>query len=238
MAANAFVTTIREIIPGLPLTLVLTAVPLVLALVPGVLLGYLRSRGRLAYYLTGAYVTLFRSLPVVLQILFAYSWLPSLLAGLAAARGWTVDVFAISPVWYAIAVLFFNTLAALIEVYRGAFSAVPAREIEAARAAGFAEVRVFIQVRLPQAFMFALPNLASATVNLVRMSALAYLMTVPEMTGRARMAAGLTFNTITAYGVLLLAYVALCFLIDSAYDLIYGRFMRRLHGTAGVRGLT
>lgn len=42
--------------------------------------------------------------------------------------------------------------------------------------------------------------------------------------------------TITAYGVLLLAYVALCFLIDSAYDLIYGRFMRRLHGTAGVRG--
>lgn len=230
---GTFLGTLMQVWRGLPLTLLLTFAPLLLAFAPAVWLGYRRQRRRgLSFYLTGAYVTLMRSLPIVLQILFAYSWLPSLLDGLAAKWQWPIDIFSVSPVWYALAVLFLNTLASLLEVFRGAFAAVPAHEREAARAAGLTEGRVFLHVLLPQAIIHALPNLATATVNLVRMSSLAYLMTIPEMTGRARMAAGLNFDTVTSYAALLLSYVLLCFLIDFVYDRIYARVIDRFGGRA------
>ncbi|HHT44222.1 MAG TPA: ABC transporter permease subunit [Fastidiosipila sp.] len=235
--SGVFFGTLQQVLRGLPYTLLLTFVPLAFAFLPGLWFGWLRAKKSVVgSRLVGAYVTLFRSLPLVLQMLFAYSWLPSLLASFVRARAWDIDVFSISPIYYALIVLFLNTVAALSEVFRAAFSAVSRHEVEAALAVGYKKRQAFFRVWLPQAVTYALPNLASATVNLVRQSSLAYLMTVPEMTARARMAAGLTFDTITAYAALLLSYVVLCFVIDTIYDVVYARVIRKMTGTLRYRG--
>lgn len=234
---SAFVSTLKQVLQGLPYTLLLAFVPLMLAFLPGLWFGWLRAKkNKVGSRLIGAYVTFFRSLPLVLQMLFAYSWLPSLLATLVRSRGWSIDVFSVSPMYYALIVLFLNTVAALSEVFRAAFSSVGSHEVEAALAVGYTKRQAFIHVWLPQALTFSLPNLASATVNLVRQSSLAYLMTVPEMTARARMAAGLTYDTITAYAALLLAYVLLCYIIDTIYDVVYAKLISKMTGSLHYRG--
>lgn len=226
---SRFLLTLGNIFAGLPWTLVLTFAPLLLAFLPGLYFGWLRARGgRIAHALIGGYITVFRAIPLVLQMLFAYSWLPSLLTRLARQQQWSIDIFAIPPIVYAILILTLNTIAALSEVLRAAFAAVQASEAEAAIAAGYTKRATFARIWLPQALGFALPNVASTTVNLVRQSALAYLMTVPEMTARARMAAGINYETIQTYAALLLAYVLLCFVIDAVYDALYARRMKRL----------
>lgn len=226
---SRFLQTLSSIFAGLPWTLVLTFAPLLLAFLPGLYFGWLRARGgRVAHALIGSYITLFRAIPLVLQMLFAYSWLPSLLARLALDHGWSVDIFAIPPVYYAILILTLNTIAVLSEVFRAAFAAVQTAEAEAALAAGFTKHTVFGRIWLPQALSFSLPNLASTTVNLVRQSALAYLMTVPEMTAQARTEAGINYDTIQTYAALLFAYVLLCFVIDAVYDALYAQRMKKV----------
>lgn len=234
---TVFVSTLLDVLRGLPFTLLLTFLPLALAFLPGLYFGSIAAKKKaVGSRLVSAYVTFFRSLPLVLQMLFAYSWLPSLVAAFFQRRGIAFDVFSLSPLYYAVFVLCLNTIAALSEVFRAAFSAVSRAEVEAAYAAGYEKKQVFFHLVLPQALSFSLPNLASATVNLVRQSSLAYLMTVPEMTARARMAAGLTYDTMTTYAALLLAYVVLCFFIDQIYDLIYAKVIKKMSGRIEVRG--
>jgi L-cystine transport system permease protein len=224
VAESIWKTLFIQIAQGIPMTLLLSFLPLTLSIVPGLYLAILRYRRRfVGGRIAAAYITFFRSVPIVLQILFIYSWLPSALASLMRDDRSRQAVFAISPLWYALFLLTLNAIALTGEAFRGALFAIPTGQEEAARACGFSPRAAFLRVIWPQTLTLAMPNLANAAVVMIRQSALAFLMTVPEMTSRARQVSGVTFAYVESYAVLLCFYILLCFLSDRLFGFLAGR---------------
>jgi L-cystine transport system permease protein len=165
-----------------------------------------------------------RGTPIVLQILIVYSLLPSLLNAVVKSRGWNINIFAINPIIYAFIVFALNSAAQLAELFRSAILAVDKGQYEAALASGLTPVQAYISIIIPQALVTALPNLCNLVITLIKNTSLAFIMTVKDITGTAKLAASYGYNYIEAYLDILILYVILCALIQ----FLFGRLERQL----------
>ena len=163
----------RRYLPSLAraagITLVLSSVSMGIAIILGVLIacGRVYGSGLVRRALT-AYVELMRGTPLLLQLFVIYYGLASVIrlpAFIAALVG-----------------LALNYAAYESEIYRGALDAVPAGQLEAARALGFTERQVLRLVRGPLAFRIALPPMTNDFVALLKDSSLVSVLTVVELT--------------------------------------------------------
>ena len=78
--------------------------------------------------------------------------------------------------------------------YRAGIESVPAGQWEAARSTGLGPTQTFVWVVLPQAVRNVLPDLVSNTIEVVKLTSLASVVSMPEMLYSADMARSLTFN--------------------------------------------
>lgn len=76
-----------------------------------------------------------------------------------------------------------NTSAYISEIWRGAFKAVPAGEIEAARAFGMTEAMVVRNVTLPNAVCRSIPPLSNELIFLTHASVIASVLSVADILG-------------------------------------------------------
>lgn len=165
-----------------------------------------------------AYVSFVRGTPIVLQILLLYSLLPSLLNVLVQQLGLGINVFeTIEPFWYAVAIFTLNTIALLSEVFRSALLAIPKGQLEAGLCCGMSAFRTYLHVIVPQAMVVALPGICNITVNLVKGTSLAFLMTVKDVMAIGKIAASYGYNYLEAYLDVFLVYIILCTIIQLAY---------------------
>ena len=176
---------------GAGVTLALTALSLVLAAPIAFCFAVLRVRGhRVGGTIARFYVSFVRGTPLVLQILLLYSLLPSLLNLLVKAAGSSFNVFeAVDPFWYAVFIFTLNTVALLTEAFRSALLAIPKGQLEAGAVCGLSEAETYLHVILPQALVVALPSIANITVNLIKGTSLAFLMTVKDIMAVGKVAA-------------------------------------------------
>jgi polar amino acid transport system permease protein len=72
---------------------------------------------------------------------------------------------------------------------------VPEGQREAARSTGLTPAQALVHVTLPQAVRNVLPDLLSNTVELVKLTTLASVISVPELLHSANLARSLTFNS-------------------------------------------
>lgn len=121
-------------------------------------------------WLAAAYVELLRGTPLLLQLYVLYF-------GLA-------DVVRLNPLTAAVLGLALNYGAYEAEVYRGALSAVPVGQAEAARALGLSFWQSLRHVIFPQALRTALPAVTNDFVALLKDSSLISVITVVELTKR------------------------------------------------------
>jgi polar amino acid transport system permease protein len=175
------------VLQGVGITLEVTAVVAVAATVLGVLVALARSSSnRLLRSLSWGYVWLFRSVPLLLQLLFWYniaSVYPRLSVGVPF--GW---VFVsgdanriITPLTAALVGFTLHETAFISEIVRGAVSAVPRGEIEAAGALGLSPVQVWLRVVLPQAARVALPGMSNMVISLVKATAQVSVITLADL---------------------------------------------------------
>ncbi|MDR0657101.1 MAG: amino acid ABC transporter permease [Treponema sp.] len=204
---------------AIPVTVNITAVSLLIASPLGFLLALCRIyRIRPLDTLAGIYISFIRGTPMVLQILIVYSILPSLLNAFTKSLGLGIDIFALPPIIYAWAVFSLNSAAGLSEIFRSALLTVDRGQMEAARALGMSTPLAYRLVILPQAFVFALPNLSNFTVTLIKNTSLAFIMTVRDITAVARIEAARGYNYIEAYLDIFLLYIALCGVVQWLFD--------------------
>ncbi len=204
--------TLASTAAGIPTTLGLTCVALLISLPAGffMALGKLGNR-KTAKRLISFYVSFVRGTPIVLQILFVYSLLPSLLNHIVKnVLGMSWNVFNINPIFYAFFVFSFNTAAVLSETFRSALLTVSHGQMEAALSVGLSRTQAYVRIIIPQALVAALPNLCNATVNLLKSTSLAYMMTVKDITAIAKLNAARGYNYIEAYLVIFIIYILLC----------------------------
>jgi L-cystine transport system permease protein len=141
------------------------------------------------------------------------------------------SIYDINPIWYAFIVFSLNTTAILIEVFRSAISTVNKGQLEAAYSVGLNNVQAFRRILIPQILVVALPNICTATVNLIKATSLGYALSLREITLKAQVAANVGYNFIEAYIDIFLVYLILCSLVETLFKL-YEKRLRKYKAAA------
>ena len=201
---------------GAGVTLSLTALSLLLAAPVAFYFAVLRVRGaRLGGRLVRGYVSFVRGTPLILQILLLYSLLPSIVNEIVRDLRLDINVFeAVDPFYYAVFIFTINTIALLTEAFRAALLAIPKGQLEAGLAGGLTAFQTYLHVILPQALVVALPSIANITVNLIKGTSLAFLMTVKDIMAVGKIAASYGYNYIEAYLDVFIVYLVLCTIVQ------------------------
>ena len=212
---------------AVPVTLEITLVSLLLAVIPSYFMAQSRLKKQKFWsQLATVYISLIRGTPIVLQILIVYSIMPSLLNGFFKKYIPSVNVFDINPIVYAFAVFTLNTMAVLSEVFRSALQTVDKGQYEAAVSIGLTRFQAYRRIVLPQAMVSAMPNLCNLTVTLIKNTSLAFMMTVKDITAVAKIEAAYGYNYIEAYLDIFLIYIIVCSVVQLVFKLIEKRLAR------------
>ncbi len=202
---------------GVLLTLQLTVAAYALALVIGLVAGLMRLSRRPVIYTIGTlYVEVIRGVPLlVLLIYIAFVAAPAVsdaLAGAARALGLRGLADAItnairSDLNRAIIGLAIGYGAYLAEIYRAGIESIPRGQMEAARSMGMSYGQAMRFVILPQALRVVLPPLGNDFIALLKDSALASAIAVPELTQAGRLLSARTFRAFETYNMVALLYL-------------------------------
>ncbi|MER2078218.1 amino acid ABC transporter permease [Psychrobacillus psychrotolerans] len=212
---------------GVPITLLVTIVALLIALPLGFLLALTRiNQVPVLNWFSRIYVSFVRGTPIIIQIFIVYASVPLILSLFFEKYNININVYNINPVWYAFIVFSFSTTAILIEVFRSALSTVNKGQLEAAQSVGLSNFQAYRRIVIPQALVVALPNICTATVNLIKATSLGYAMSLQEITLKAKVAANVGYNYVEAYIDIFLVYIILCSLVEYGFK-IYEKRLRR-----------
>ncbi len=213
------IETFYKVWGGIGTTLGLTALSLLIAAPIAFYMAALRIKGNLiGSGITQAYISFVRGTPIILQILLLYSLLPSFLNVAVKALGSDFNVFdSVDPFWYAVVVFSLNTIALLAEVFRSALLSIPKGQLEAGVSIGLSEFQTYCKVIIPQAMVVALPAVCNITVNLIKGTSLAFLMTVKDVLAIGKIAASYGYNYIESYLDVFIVYLIVCTVIQLAY---------------------
>jgi octopine/nopaline transport system permease protein len=205
MTLDVLLKVFAELAGALPMTLALAACSIPVSLAVASALTWARLSGMRALgWVAEAYVVVFRSTPLLVQIFLLYYGL-SQFPWLRASPLWTVLR---EPFWCAILALGFCSGAYVAEVMRGGLKAVPASTVEAARSLGLGRRRAFFLVTAPLALRQGLPAYANEVIVLLKGTSLASTITVMEVTGTAKHLMSETFAVVEVFAVAALLYLA------------------------------
>lgn len=215
MDLNYIVNTFLVTLKGIPVTLIIMAVAILLSFIPALLLALgqiYKVRGIRTFSVV--YLAFIRATPPILLILFFYSLFPSLLNQIFKSLGSQVDVFKFNPLYYAFIIYSLMTTGSLSEILRSAILTVDKGQLEAAQAIGLTNFQAYRRIVFPQALRSALPNLANLVINLVKGTSLVFVMTVKDITALAKIEASHSYQYSESYLVIFVIYLIICGLIQ------------------------
>lgn len=176
------IETAPLILSGLSTTLTLGAVCIVLGFIGGVALALARLYGpKVLRWAAIAYIDVFRAVPVLVLLFVVYYALPF--------SGVRLDAFAAAT-----AAISMVSAAYSAEIVRAGVEAIPKGQFEAARALGLPFGVMMRKVVLPQALRIVTPPLTSNAINVVKDTALASVVAMPDLLKQANQAQALTAN--------------------------------------------
>ena len=169
------------------------------------------SGSRALRWLATFYVSFFRGVPLIVQLLIAYYVLPGL--GLN-----------ISSTVAALGALSVCTAAYQAEILRGGFMGVAPGQLEAARMLGLSRLQIVTWIEVPQAVRLTAPLLINEVTMMIKASSLISVVGILELTRTAQNIATSTFQPLEIY----LAAGVLYLVINGALSLAGGLAHRQL----------
>lgn len=225
MDLNYIVNTFLVTLKGIPVTLIIMVVAILLSFIPALLLALgqiYKVRGVRTFSVV--YLAFIRATPPILLILFFYSLFPSLLNQIFKSLGSQVDVFKFNPLYYAFIIYSLMTTGSLSEILRSAILTVDKGQLEAAQAIGLTNFQAYRRIVFPQALRSALPNLANLVINLVKGTSLVFVMTVKDITALAKIEASHSYQYSESYLVIFVIYLIICGLIQWMFRCLEKRY--------------
>ncbi len=145
--------------------------------VTGIVAGFMLALGKQSVFMPlraacGAYIWLFRSLPLLVLLIFVYN-LPQVLP-------WSGGVLS-DPFWAGLIALSISETAYIAEIHRGGLLALNKGQLEAGRALGIGFVGLQRLIVLPQAFRVALPSLINEYITIVKLTSLVSVISLAEI---------------------------------------------------------
>lgn len=175
----------QTLIDGTQTTILLTVATMVIAIPCGMLVTLLRLYAVAPVRaLATAYVELFRNLPLILVVYWAFYVLP-ILTGIG-----------LPPLATGLAALALNVTAYNAETFRAGINSIRHTQVEAALALGMSRTQMLVRVVLPQALRRILPVLASTWVSLFKDTSLVSVIAVGELAYAAMQVRSQTFRVL------------------------------------------
>ena len=171
-----------------------------------------------------AYVYVFRSTPMLLQIFLIYYGLGSFRPQIEAIGLW----WFFREAWYcALFAMTLNTAAYQAEILRGAIESVPRGQTEGAKSLGLPTSITFWKIILPQALIVALRPYGNEIIFMIKGSAVVAVVTVLDLMGQTRYAFSRTFDYQT-YLWAAIFYLAIVEALRHTWGAIEARLTRHL----------
>ncbi len=204
------------LLSGVGMTLLISALTLVIATAGGLLIAMLASsRVWLARAVATGFGELIRNTPILVQLLWVYYVLPILL---------DLRIDALSACIIGLSIY---SSAFIAEVFRAGIQAVPAGHREAAQVLGLSPVQAFIRIVAPQAVRTVLPPLAANFVQLIKYSSLAAVISVGEVTRRGMELSSSTFRPLEIFSFIAVVYFIICWPLSQGVRIWERRLARR-----------
>lgn len=185
----------KILLPGLTMTLPLTAISFALALIIAVAASLVQfANVRVLKQLARFYIWVIRGTPLLVQLYVVFFGLPNV--------GITLEPFPAAIIVFSI-----NTGAYAAETVRAALEAVPVGQIEAGECVGMSYLQVMRRIVLPQAMRTAFPSLANSLISLMKDTSLAANITVTEMFMATQRIAARTYEHLALYIEVALIYL-------------------------------
>lgn len=160
------------------------------------------------------YISFFRGTPLMVQILLAYYGMPILINNLAYIYGWNININNIPTEIFLYIVYSLNAGSYMAEAIRSAILSISRGQIEAGYSIGMSSIKVFNRIIVPQAIKVAIPNLGNSFISLTKETSLAFVVSIPDILGQAKIIAGRTTRFFEAYIVAALVYWSICILCE------------------------
>ena len=207
---------------GLAMTLLITAISMVLSFPCAVLIALCRiSRRRALQWPSTAFVYLIRGTPLLMLVFWIFFASPVVL-------GFNLSAFTTIIV----AIVCFQS-GYMSEVIRGGIEALPKGQTEAARALGLGYFPTTLKIVLPQALYNVIPGLLNNLTAIFKESSLAYVVSLHELTYAAQQVISHEMNKpFQIYALLAAIYFVLCFALSRTAAWLEVRVTRKRESNA------
>jgi cystine transport system permease protein len=188
----------KILLPGIKITIPLTAISFVLALIIAVITALIQFADVRGFkQLARFYVWVIRGTPVLVQLFVVFYGLPSM--GIL-----------LNPFPAAVIVFSINEGAYASETIRAALEAVPKGQIEAGYCVGMSWIQIMWHIVLPQALRTAFPPLSNSLIGLLKETSLAANITVAEMFMSTQRIVARTYEPLLLYLEVGFIYLMFC----------------------------
>lgn len=188
----------KILLPGLTVTIPLTAIAFSLALVIAVVTALVQyAQVPVLKDIARLYIWATRGTPLLVQLFIVFYGLPH--AGVL-----------INPFVAAVLVFSINEGAYCAETMRAALESVPRGQLEAGLTSGMTWLQTIRRIVLPQAFRTAFPTLGNSLIAMVKDTSLAANITVTEMFMTTQRIVARTYEPLLLYVEVGLIYLLFC----------------------------
>lgn len=168
--------SIPYIVAGAKITLLYAFLSTIFGLCGSIVLVAARlSSWRIWRGLAGAYISIFRGTPLLLQLVIVYFSFPQIFH-------WNISPFSAGLLTFSL-----NSSAYVAEVLRAGIQSVNRGQLEVAKVLGVSRFHIFKDITLPQAFRNVLPALVNEVVSLIKESSLVSVIGEADLLRRANM---------------------------------------------------
>ncbi len=180
----------------------------------GLIIALMRvSENRTVRIFSAIYVDLFRNVPFIVLIFFAYYGLPEI--------GIYINAF-----WTGCIALSIAVGAYVAETIRAGIMSIDRGVIEAAKSFGFTRLQLYLKIILPIALTTSVRPLGSVFINLILTTSILSAITLGELTNASKIIASTTFRPFEVYIFLVFFYGALIFALSGIIALWHRRLNR------------
>ena len=188
----------KMLLPGLKMTIPLTAISFAFALVIAVIAAMIRvAKVPVLQQIVRFYIWVIRGTPLLVQLYVIFYGLPNL--GIMLA-----------PFPSAVLVFSINEGAYCAETIRAALESVPRGQLEAGYCVGMSYMQIMRRILLPQAMRTAFPSLSNNLISMVKDTSLAANITVMEMFMVTQRIASRYYEHLALYIEVALIYLLFC----------------------------
>lgn len=208
---KVFVQTLPLLLSGLSITISLGLAAILLGFAGGMALVLLRLYAPAPVRLIAiAYIDVFRAIPLLVLLVVVYYALPFVGLRFTPFTSATLALSMVSAAYSA-------------EILRAGIEGVPKGQFEAARALGLSPLRRMTDVILPQAIKLVIPPMTSNAINVLKDTALASVVAMPDLLKQATQAQALAANPTPLISAALIYLILLLPLVR-----LVGIFERRM----------